>query len=225
MTMFDFVGPIRPRENHKNLSGLEFYRRSGKRLFDIGLSIFLLPVIAPVIVVLWFVVSRDGGSGFFGHTRIGRDGKAFRCWKLRTMVVDAEARLEEYLRSNPDAAAEWERDFKLTDDPRTTRFGRFLRRTSLDELPQIWNVLMNEMSFVGPRPVVRSELHRYGPERATYKSLTPGITGLWQVSGRNDVSYSERVQFDLDYSNTLSLFTDIRLIVQTIFSVFAATGR
>ncbi len=201
------------------------YRRAGKRLFDISLALILLPVILPVIAGLWCVTVRDGGRGFFAHKRIGRHGKVFRCWKLRTMVVDAEARLREHLAANPAAAEEWKRDHKLTDDPRITRLGRFLRRTSLDELPQIWNVLRGEMSFVGPRPIVRVELHKYGPHRPVYLSMTPGITGLWQVSGRNDVTYSERVQLDLDYSSKLSLVTDVRLIMMTGLSVVGATGR
>ena len=201
------------------------YRRAGKRAFDVFLAVLLLPLIAPLVAVLWFVTTRDGGSGFFGHRRVGRNGKVFRCWKLRTMVVDAEQKLREHIRNNPEAAAEWAKDHKLNDDPRITRLGRFLRKTSLDELPQIWNVLKGEMSFVGPRPVVRVELHKYGIHRPVYLSMTPGITGLWQVSGRNDVTYSERVQLDVDYSNDLSLLTDLRLIAMTGLSVVGATGR
>jgi len=217
----------------KHLGGVDFgpgaygrlYRRAGKRLFDIALALMTLPLLLPVIAILWLAVSRDGGNGFFGHKRVGRNGKVFRCWKLRTMVVDAEEKLRAHLEANPEAAAEWARDHKLTDDPRITRLGAFLRKTSLDELPQIWNVIKGDMSFVGPRPIVRMELHKYGMFRPVYLSMTPGITGLWQVSGRNDVSYDERVQFDVDYSDSLSLFTDIRLIAQTALSVIGGTGR
>lgn len=211
--------------DHQFKSGRALYRTAGKRTFDLCLALFLLPLVMPVIAVLWFATTRDGGSGFFGHRRIGRNGKVFRCWKLRTMVVDSEARLREHLRSNPEAAKEWARDHKLDDDPRVTRLGRFLRKTSLDELPQLWNVIRGEMSFVGPRPVVRVELHKYGAYRPLYLSMTPGITGLWQVTGRNDVSYPQRVQMDVDYAKMLSLFTDMRLIAMTALSVVGATGR
>ena len=202
-----------------------FYIRYGKRAFDLVLALLLLPILVPVIALLWLIVARDGGRGFFGHRRIGKDGQVFKCWKLRTMVVDSEQRLREYLAANPEAAAEWARDHKLSDDPRITPLGHFLRRTSLDELPQIWNVLKGEMSFVGPRPVTRVELHKYGAARDAYMAMKPGITGLWQVSGRNEVSYDERVQLDVDYSGLTSLGTDIRLILATAGSVLGATGR
>ena len=225
MSVSDYVVPVGTGESEHNSPGWAGYRRTGKRIFDIVFAIALLPIIVPTIIVLWVVISRDGGNAFFGHRRIGRDGKVFRCWKLRTMVVDAEERLRAHLRDNPEAATEWKTYHKLTDDPRVTPLGRFLRRTSLDELPQIWNVLRNEMSFVGPRPVVRSELHKYGPHRVTYKSMMPGITGLWQVSGRNDISYAERVELDLAYSNSMSFFTDTVLIARTGLSVIARTGK
>ncbi|WP_245584698.1 sugar transferase [Salipiger mucosus] len=202
-----------------------FYTVVAKRIFDIALAVALLPVLLPVISVLWAMTARDGGPGFFGHRRIGRNGKVFRCWKIRTMVPDAEARLAEHLMSNPEAAAEWARDHKLQNDPRITKMGGFLRSTSLDELPQIWNVLRGEMSFVGPRPVVRSEMKKYGHARTAYLSLKPGITGLWQVSGRNDVSYEERVAMDLQYLQTVSFLTDLRLIALTGMSVLDRTGR
>ncbi|MEP0962814.1 MAG: sugar transferase [Roseobacter sp.] len=205
--------------------GPALYRRAGKRLFDLTLALVLIPFLAPIIALLWIVTKLDGGIGFFGHKRIGRNGKVFRCWKVRTMVVDAEQKLRRHLAENPEAAAEWEKDHKLNDDPRITRFGNFLRKTSLDELPQLWNVIRGDMSFVGPRPIVRVELHKYGSDRPVYLSMKPGITGLWQVSGRNDVSYSQRVQFDVDYSKAQSLFTDIRLIAMTGASVVGATGR
>lgn len=201
------------------------YRRVGKRAFDLLLVVVLSPIIVPVIMILWLLVISDGGPGFFGHKRIGRNGKAFKCWKLRTMVVDAEQKLQEYLQSNPEAAKEWAAEHKLTNDPRVTRLGEFMRKTSLDELPQIWNVIKGDMSFVGPRPIVRVELHKYGQQRPVYLSMTPGITGLWQVQGRNDVTYGERVQLDVDYSHTVSLITDLRLIFLTGFSVIFGTGR
>ncbi|EPX78069.1 sugar transferase [Salipiger mucosus] len=202
-----------------------FYPLFAKRLLDLALAIALVPVLLPVIAVLWAMTTRDGGPGFFGHRRIGRNGEVFRCWKIRTMVVDAEARLAEHLANDPEAAAEWERDHKLRDDPRITRLGAFLRSTSLDELPQIWNVLKGDMSFVGPRPVVRDEMRKYGAARTAYLAMKPGITGLWQVSGRNDVSYEERVAMDVDYVSRVSLMTDIRLILLTGLSVLDRTGR
>lgn len=202
-----------------------YYRMGGKRLFDLVLALLIFPLAGAIIVPLWIVIALDGGPGFFGHKRIGRNGKVFRCWKLRTMCVNAEERLREHLARHPEAAAEWERDHKLTNDPRITRLGAFLRKTSLDELPQIWNVIRGDMSFVGPRPVVRMEMHKYGSFKAVYKSLTPGITGLWQVSGRNDVSYDERVELDVTYANRLSFLTDLRVIIMTGLAVVVGTGR
>lgn len=196
-----------------------------KRIGDIVLALILLPVLVPVIAALWALTRRDGGPGFFGHTRIGKGGKTFRCWKIRTMVVDAEAKLQAHLAANPAAAEEWARDYKLTDDPRITPLGDLLRRTSLDELPQIWNVLKGEMSFVGPRPVPRVELRKYGRFRTAYLSLKPGITGLWQVSGRNEVSYDERVAMDVEYLQTMSLWEDIRILARTAGSVLGQTGK
>lgn len=203
----------------------KFYTRYTKRIVDMGLALLLLPVLVPVIATLWAMTRTDGGPGFFGHRRIGKNGKVFRCWKIRTMVPNAEERLVAYLANNPAAAEEWARDHKLTDDPRITKIGRFLRETSLDELPQIWNVLMGEMSFVGPRPVVRAEMKKYGHGRTAYLTMKPGITGLWQVSGRNDVSYDERVAMDIEYLQTVSLKTDLQLIAKTAGSVMNRTGR
>ena len=202
-----------------------WYERSGKRLFDFTFAIALLPLLAPVIVLLWVIARKDGGPGFFGHERVGKDGNLFRCWKIRSMSFDAKERLEALLESDPVARAEWERDQKLLNDPRITPFGSFIRRTSLDELPQIINVLKGEMSFVGPRPVVAEELGRYGHRKATYLSMKPGITGLWQVSGRNDVSYDERVEFDVTYGRDISFTTDVTLIAATARSVVCSSGR
>lgn len=143
----------------------EAYQKFGKRAFDVMFAIVLIPLVFPIVAGAAFAVSRDGGSAFFGHKRVGRDGKVFKCWKIRSMVVDAETKLQEYLKQNPDAAEEWERDHKLDDDPRITAFGNFLRKSSVDELPQIWNVLRGDMSFVGPRPIVRAELKKYGAHR------------------------------------------------------------
>lgn len=141
------------------------------------------------------------------------------------MVPDAEAKLKQYLSENPDAGAQWQRDFKLDNDPRITRLGNFLRKTSLDELPQIWNVIRGEMSFVGPRPVVQDELLRYGESEKFYLSVRPGITGLWQVSGRNDISYADRVRMDRIYASRYSMLQDTKIIAKTATVVLFPTGK
>ncbi len=202
-----------------------FYARWGKRIFDVAFGLLILPVLLPVIAVLCALASLDGGLPVFGHRRIGKDGREFRCWKIRTMVVDAQERLKQHLIDNPEAAAEWQKNFKLEHDPRITRVGRFLRKSSLDELPQLFNVFRGDMSFVGPRPVVRDELERYGLNQKMYKSLRPGVTGLWQVSGRNDVSYDERVAMDVQYARKVSLIEDMRIVAKTATSVAGLTGK
>ncbi|WP_422078101.1 sugar transferase [Vannielia sp.] len=201
------------------------YARVGKRAFDIALALVLLPLVAPVILTLCAIVRRDGGPSLFAHSRIGLGGRRFNCWKIRSMVADAEKKLKAHLEAHPTAAAEWARDFKLENDPRITRFGQFIRKTSLDELPQVWNVLRGDMSFVGPRPIVDEELSRYGTMRQAYLSMRPGITGPWQVLGRNDISYAERVQLDADYARSLGFWTDVQLIARTAGVVLRRTGR
>ena len=217
-----FPVPAAERQDWRHRS---FYNLIGKRVFDLLLAVVLLPLLVPVILALWLVIRSDGGAGFFGHHRIGRNGKVFKCWKVRTMVMDAEKRLVEYLAENPEAAEEWAREQKLRNDPRITKIGRFLRATSLDELPQIWNVLRGEMSFVGPRPVVRGELVRYGRKRSAYLAFRPGLTGIWQVSGRNDVSYETRVQMDVHYCSMVSLKQDLILLMKPGRAVLSRTGR
>jgi len=228
--MLDFSSAARSHDNRVESpappaapSGL--YSGPGKRVFDVLFALLLLPAVAPVILFLWCLVRGDGGPGFFGHTRIGQNGKPFKCWKIRSMVADAESRLNAYLDANSGAAAEWERDHKLTHDPRINRLGHILRKTSLDELPQIWNVLKGEMSFVGPRPVVAIELVKYGSSASAYLAQKPGITGLWQVSGRNSTSYGERVAMDVAYLSRCSFLGDIRIILLTVTAVFLGTGQ
>ncbi|SFJ37260.1 sugar transferase [Jannaschia pohangensis] len=196
-----------------------------KRAFDVAFAIVLLPILVPVIAVLYILTRLDGGPGFFGHRRIGKDGAEFRCWKIRSMVVDAKSALAKHLAENPDAAAEWARDFKLADDPRITPLGRFLRRTSLDELPQIWNVLCGEMSFVGPRPVTAEELGKYRTYKHCYLSVKPGITGVWQVSGRGEVDYDTRVAMDVAYFRNHNLLNDISIIARTAGVMLRRTGQ
>lgn len=201
------------------------YRRFGKRFLDLTLAVLILPVIIPLIAIIVLIVRRDGGPGLFGHMRVGQDGVMFRCWKIRTMVTDSDRHLEAFLKDNADAAEEWARDHKLTNDPRITRFGQFLRKTSLDELPQIWNVLTGDMSLVGPRPIVLDEMPKYGMYQAAYLAMKPGVTGLWQVSGRNDVTYDERVLMDVDYFDRIALSLDLCLVAKTMLAVLHRTGK
>ncbi|MDD9739525.1 MAG: sugar transferase [Marinovum algicola] len=205
--------------------GRTFYASFGKRALDLAIVLLLLPAIVPLIALLWLLVRSNGGPGFFGHTRIGLDGQSFRCWKIRTMVPDAERVLAETLARDPLAAVEWALAFKLHQDPRITTLGRHLRRLSLDELPQIWNVLRGEMSFVGPRPITAGELAFYDGEPQTYLAQKPGITGLWQVEGRPDGCYRKRVALDRRYRAEQSLPLDLLLLCRTAGLVLAPTGR
>lgn len=202
-----------------------FYMRKGKRALDIALVILSVPVLLPLLFMIALSVACDGSRPFFGHMRVGKDGVAFRCWKLRSMVVNAEDILQAYLAENPHARAEWEAGFKLKHDPRITRLGSFLRSSSLDELPQLWNVLCGEMSLVGPRPVTVKELDRYGKDVTVYLGQRPGLTGQWQVNGRNAVSYDDRVRMDAQYATERSFVTDMRLIGATFLVVLRRTGR
>lgn len=197
----------------------------GKRAVDLLVAIPLAIMLLPLMVVLLLLVAVDGHGPLFVQDRIGRRGRRFACLKIRSMVPDADARLAELLRSDAEAAAEWAKDQKLENDPRITRIGRFLRKTSLDELPQLWNIIRGEMSLVGPRPVVPDELERYGPHARHYLAVTPGLTGPWQVSGRNDVTYDERVQMDVGYARRHSLFGDLRLVFLTGLAVMRQTGK
>jgi lipopolysaccharide/colanic/teichoic acid biosynthesis glycosyltransferase len=172
------------------------------------------------------VLCTQGGPLLYRHKRIGRNGKEFDCLKFRSMVSDSAQVLEKHLRENPAAMEEWARDFKLTHDPRITGFGRFLRKSSLDELPQFWNVLIGEMSVVGPRPVVKAELDKYYGLSATaeYTSVRPGLTGPWQVSGRHTHTYEQRVALDVEYVRNLSLARDCRIVARTIKVVLTGDG-
>jgi undecaprenyl-phosphate galactose phosphotransferase len=197
-----------------------------KRGIDAVLTAVMLSVASPVMIVLWALVKLDGGPGFYGHVRIGRNGREFRCLKFRSMVVDADAVLKRHLTKNPAAQIEWDATQKLARDPRVTWIGRLLRESSLDELPQLFNVLVGDMSLVGPRPVVRAELTRfYGPEdQQAYLSIRPGVTGLWQVSGRSDVAYARRVALDTEYVRSASLSLDVNILWRTIGVVLLRKG-
>lgn len=204
--------------------GPGLYRAFGKRVFDLVLVLAGAPLALPLVGVLWLLVRLDGGPGFYAHRRIGAGGRTFRCWKLRSMCTDADSRLAQLLARDPVAARQWARDCKLKNDPRITRFGHFLRKSSLDELPQLLNVLRGEMSLVGPRPVTRDELARYGVAARHYLSCRPGLTGLWQVSGRNDMAYAERVRLDSAYWRQHDLGLDLRILARTVLVVLRRTG-
>jgi exopolysaccharide production protein ExoY len=195
------------------------------RALDIIVALAAIIWLAPLLLVVGlFVKFSDGGSMLFAQHRVGRNGKLFRCFKFRTMVVDAEQRLAALLENDPAARAEWDKDHKLRNDPRIIPLGSFLRKWSLDELPQFFNVLRGEMSIVGPRPIVPGEVVRYGRHIRAYHSCRPGITGLWQISGRNDVSYRRRVACDVLYSRSRSVQYNVRIIMMTVVVVLTARG-
>lgn len=195
-----------------------------KRIFDIFGSFAIMLVLSPVLLFLAYTVSRDGGKPIYGHERIGRDGRKFKCLKFRSMVVNSQEVLAELLANDPVAREEWDKDFKLKNDPRITKIGSFIRKTSLDELPQLWNVFIGEMSLVGPRPIVEAELERYAGDVDYYLMAKPGMTGLWQVSGRNDIDYDTRVYFDAWYVKNWALWNDIAILFKTINVVLKKDG-
>jgi undecaprenyl-phosphate galactose phosphotransferase len=195
-----------------------------KRTFDLVAASMLLVALAPLFAYVMISIRRSGPGVFFGHTRIGKDGKSFKCYKFRTMVPNAQELLQELLERDPEARAEWARDFKLKNDPRVTTVGAFLRKTSLDELPQLWNVINGDMSLVGPRPVIEEELERYENKKDFFLQAKPGMTGLWQVSGRNDVTYEERVRLDAWYARNWQMWYDIVILLKTVKVVFGRAG-
>lgn len=190
-----------------------------KRAVDITAALMLAVGLAPLILMIITVISMEGGPILYRHRRIGRGGQIFECLKFRTMVPNAERILRDLLENDPVARAEWCRDHKLRYDPRITRVGHFLRRTSLDELPQLWNVLRGEMSLVGPRPIVREDALRYGRLLSAYLTARPGLTGLWQVTGGNDTDYRRRVVMDAYYAKNQSLLLDLRILLKTVRTV------
>ena len=187
-----------------------------KTIFDYVLTITGTIVISPILIIIALWIYKDSpGPVIFKHRRIGKNGKEFNCYKFRSMCVDAKEKLEQLLKTNPEAKAEWEKDFKLKNDPRITKSGVFLRKTSLDELPQIFNVLKGEMSLVGPRPIIKDEMIRYSEYINDYLMVKPGITGMWQVSGRSDTDYKQRVQLDSWYVRNWSVWLDLMLLWRT----------
>ncbi|MDO8408736.1 MAG: sugar transferase [Phenylobacterium sp.] len=195
------------------------------RFLDVIIALAVLIFIAPLMLVIAGLIKlQDGGPALFRQSRIGQGGEAFNCLKFRTMVTDAEVRLNALLARDPEARREWELDHKLRKDPRITALGAFLRKSSLDELPQLFNVLKGEMSLVGPRPIVVAEIPRYGRWFAHYCAVKPGVTGLWQVNGRNDVSYRRRVALDVLYARTVGVRRYVQIMAATVPAVLLRSG-
>ena len=207
------------------LPGIQGWNRTLKRSFDVlAVSVGLI-LLSPLFLVIAILTKLDSkGSIFYCHERIGLNGCTVRVWKFRTMVQDADQLLENILKKSPNLKGEWEAKHKLTRDPRVTHFGRFLRKWSLDELPQLYNVLLGEMSLVGPRPIVEAEIERYRGDISLYRKVRPGITGLWQVSGRTDVSYKSRVSFDTYYVTNWSFGLDINILFRTFWVLLKRKG-
>lgn len=220
----DYLGSAAPTPvNHVGKTPeRRIYRQFAKRLMDICLVLMVALPVAFVLAVLAVIIGLDGRSPFYFQERVGLNGRVFRMVKLRTMIWNADAAMAAHLAANPQARAEWDRDQKLKNDPRITRFGAILRRSSLDELPQLWNVLVGDMAIVGPRPMMCNQQDLYpGTE---YYAMRPGITGFWQISARNESSFRERAMFDRSYFQKLSLGTDISVMFRTVGVMVRGTG-
>ena len=205
---------------------VSLYESFGKRLFDVMFFLLIAPAVIPVILILAVLVKMDGGSAFYAQRRIGRDGRMFQFYKLRSMRVNADQLLVQLCKENPEIAKEWSTYQKLRHDPRITKIGRFIRKTSLDELPQVLNVLKGDMSFVGPRPFMPSQQMLYEKAKGrAYFEMRPGLTGMWQVSARGETSFVARVKFDDLYHRKQSFMTDVSLILRTVTVVFKTTGH
>ena len=220
-TRFAFAEKVAPLTGFGNLQK-GAYRHVFKRVFDCALVLLSAPIVVPTVLFLALLVARDGHNPFYRQSRIGKSGRVFTMWKLRTMVHDAEARLKNHLENNLDAREEWEEKQKLSEDPRITAIGQLLRKTSLDELPQLWNVLIGDMSIVGPRPMMPEQRDLY-PGRAYY-ALRPGVTGYWQISDRNKSTFAARAKFDNRYFDDVSLSTDASIMLATVGVVLRGTG-
>ena len=198
---------------------------SAKRTFDVIVASAILLFTAPLILAVAIIVRlQDGAPALFRQSRLGKDGVPFKCYKLRSMVADADIRLQELLAADPEARREWADTQKLTHDPRITPFGHFLRKSSIDELPQLINVIRGDMSLVGPRPIVESEVSKYGDNFKDYCAVRPGLTGLWQVRGRSDTTYETRVEMDVEYVREHSFLSDLKILFLTVPAVFNSRG-
>ena len=200
------------------------YLNGFKRAFDIVFSLMVLPFLAPIIAIMYVVVRMDGGTGFFGQERVGLNGRVFKCWKLRSMVTDAEKALADACARCPKVAEEWERMQKLEDDPRITRVGRFIRKFPIHELPQLWNVLIGDMSLVGPRPALPVEVAKYSSVERRRLRGKPGITCFWQIMGRADLAFDRQVVLDVAYLQKRSIWMDIAILFRTPLAVLTARG-
>ncbi|WP_092887147.1 sugar transferase [Roseicitreum antarcticum] len=225
------ASPIGPRPGYltrpaatPGTSGGMFYRRYAKRSFDVLAVVLAMPVALPAMAIIALLLRLEGGCALYSQRRLGQDGSIFRVWKFRSMVANAEARLEEYLAADPVLRMEWNATQKLKNDPRITRLGRILRKTSLDELPQLFNILRGDMSVVGPRPMMPDQLAIYGPLARHYFALRPGLTGLWQVSDRNKAHFTRRAEIDAEYEGNVTLARDLGIILATFAVVVRGTG-
>ncbi|SLN55853.1 Undecaprenyl phosphate N,N'-diacetylbacillosamine 1-phosphate transferase [Roseovarius litorisediminis] len=199
-----------------------FYRNVAKRVFDVFLVLVSAPIVVPVVLILAAFVASDGCNPFYRQKRVGKNGRIFTMWKLRTMVPNAKDQLDKHLEKDSAARLEWEEKQKLTDDPRITRLGGIIRKTSMDELPQLWNVLIGDMSLVGPRPMMPEQRCMY--PGVSYYALRPGVSGFWQISDRHNSSFAARAEFDDLYNETVSFRTDLRVIACTMLVVLRGTG-
>lgn len=205
--------------------GASFYAQSGKRWLDVALTLVLVPVAVLLVLVAALVLRAQGQQPFYSQMRLGQGGKVFRIWKLRTMRPDADEVLKHILATDPAARAEWNSTQKLKRDPRVTAFGAVLRKTSVDELPQLWNVLRGEMSLIGPRPMMLDQIALYGPALRHYLTLRPGISGKWQVTERNDADFHRRAMIDTEYAREVSFGADFRIFVATLRTILRSTGH
>lgn len=222
MSVRDFGGILGLSSTHNLTKPISLF---WKRFIDIFLLVVSCPVTIPLVAIVALIVKLTSpGPVFYGHKRIGKNGKEFKCWKFRSMVVDADKQLEKILAENPEMRAEWEKDRKFTNDPRVTKIGKILRKTSIDEIPQFFNILIGEMSFVGPRPVTKPELAKYGSKADFILLAQPGLSGMWQISGRSDTGYEERITLDSYYIQNWSVWLDIWIILRTVIVVLKGKG-
>ena len=213
------ISIVRVKNNEKIKNKPYIYVKRG---IDVILSTIALVVLSPLFLILAILIKLDSkGPVFFLHTRIGKNGKNIKIYKFRTMVTNAEELIKEF---TPEQMKEYKENYKLTNDPRITKIGKFLRKTSLDELPQLINIIKGDLSIIGPRPVVKDELENYGENMAKFLSVTPGLTGNWAANGRNNTTYEERMKLELEYVDNISFKTDVKIFFQTIFAVIKKEG-